>query len=80
MTDDTRACDGSDECPTASCEDQWPVEHIAEANLSTAKDVFLGQDSLVQRYSQTSTPATRSRAPHRALHLSVTHFSHFKIL
>ena len=72
--------DSDNECSTASPEDQWPVEHIAEANLSTAKDVFLGEDSLVQRYSQTSTPATRSRPSHRAFHLSVTHFLHFKIL
>ena len=41
-------------------EDRWPVDHIAEANPSTSKDMFIGEDSPVQRYGQTSSPGDSS--------------------
>ena len=56
MADGTRACDGGDKHSTASPEDRRPLDRIAEANRSRSKDMFLGEDSLVQRYRQTSTP------------------------
>ena len=52
----TSLSDSGDECSTAAPEGRWPVDHVAEANSSTTKDAFLGEDSLVQRYRHTSTP------------------------